>query len=100
MKTDTILMILGVVALVLVAIYLIDPGMLGMGGRSGSEGFNTMLGSAPPAMGSTGDLATGTMGKNQRAGNAANPNIAGFKNMEAEEDAGFEEEEAGLDDEE
>ncbi len=88
MKTDTILMILGVVALVLVAIYLIDPGMLGMG-RSGSEGFQTMPGSAPPAMGSTGDMPTGTMNVNEKKGNAANSHIANFQDMAA----GMEEEE-------
>ncbi len=90
MNTDTILMILGVVALVLVAIYLIDPGMLGMGGRSASEGFETMPGSAPPAMGSTGDLTTGTMeasGKKQ-AGNNVNQHTAGFQNPD-EEEQGF-----------
>lgn len=97
MKTDTILMILGVVALVLVAIYLIDPGMLGMGGRSGSEGFTTMLGSSQPAHGSTGDMGTGTMGINEKKGNAANPHIAGFQNME--EEAGFKEEEDGFEEE-
>ncbi len=93
MKTDTILMILGVVALVLVAIYLIDPGMLGMGGRSGSEGFATMLGSAAPAHGSTGDMPTGTMeynGKKQANANMTKE-VAGFQNEE-EEESGFAEE--------
>ena len=100
MKTDTILMILGVVALVLVAIYLIDPGMLGMGGRSGSEGFETMPGSAPPAGGSTGDLPTGTMesnGKKQGADNM-NKNVATgdhFANPD-EEESGFADEEEGF----
>ena len=91
MKTDTILMILGVVALVLVAIYLIDPGMLGMGGRSGSEGFT---GGAMPAHGSTGDLSTGTMesdGKKQ-ANNNITKEVAGFQNPD-EEESGFADEE-------
>ncbi len=92
MNTDTILMILGVVALVLVAIYLIDPGMLGMGGRSASEGFTTMPGSAAPAHGSTGDLAAGTMesnGKKQAADNV-NAHTQGFENPEEDEEEGFE----------
>ena len=94
MKTDTILMILGVVALVLVAIYLIDPGMLGMGGRSGSEGFTTMPGSSQPAHGSTGELETGTMNMNEKKGNAANPHIANFKDMESGAEEAEEEKEA------
>ncbi len=102
MKTDTILMILGVVALVLVAIYLIDPGMLGMGGRSGSEGFTS---GAQPAHGSTGDLTTGTMesnGKGQAANNVNKHTASvrqGFQNPD-EEESGFqaEEEESAFED--
>ena len=83
MKVDTVVVV-GVVALLLVAVYLLDPTFFGLLGKSGSEGFvdpQYML--APPGgdqnTTSTGEFpATGMNvdGKKEKRDEMANPNIA------------------------
>jgi len=81
MKVDTVVVV-GVVALLLVAVYLLDPTFFGLIGKSGSEGWQDMqmqpTGAAPGTT-STGEFpATGmnVSGAQQRRSETSNPQIA------------------------
>ncbi len=86
MKTDSILMFVGLAALVLIAIYLINPGLLGMG----RDGFDNSTPQMTIAGGNTATNATGQQmqamdvpGAVQAAQNmvpGATGNMAGFQN--------------------
>jgi hypothetical protein len=84
MKLDAIA-IFGVIALVLIAVYLLDPTFFGLLGKSGSEGWqdasspDTTITGAKKNTRSTGDESPGMMdepGSEQLAAEIVNPNVA------------------------
>jgi hypothetical protein len=93
MKVDTVVVV-GVVALLLVAVYLLDPTFFGLIGKSGSEGWQDMQ-MAPPG-GNEGTTSTGEFpaqgmnvnGAKQKRDEMANPQIANASGPSSSE--GFE----------
>jgi len=84
MKLDAIA-IFGVIALVLIAVYLLDPTFFGLMGKSGSEGWqDASMPDTVPTGGEPGTMSTGEKkrsmemdGDMQRDAEMANPNVAG-----------------------
>lgn len=95
MKVDTVVVV-GVVALLLVAVYLLDPTFFGLIGKSGSEGFVDPQYILAPPGGNVGTTSTGEFpaqgmnvnGAKQKRDEMDNPQIANASGPSSSE--GFE----------